>query len=353
MLFAKTCAASSVAAVAMTGVLLSALALPAAARAAGTVEVELLTEKGFPFESTRAWLDVFTSLGIENVRIRAAQFGDETKVDKRGREDAPVYHVTGILAADGSLHLSGGRFKVEHKRRLGEWLKELAEYGPGGEKKPKIAAFGLTEDQFGKLKKDLARPVGFSTKGARTGEVVARIAAPLSHRLTIDGSATKALGGDAVVLDELSDVSSGTALAAAVRPAGLIVVPRKRGGEVELVVTTSAGAKELWPVGWASETAPAKLAPAIIQAINVDIEEGTPLLDALPVVARRLGTPVLFDHNNMARRDIDPAKAKVTIPAERLIYASLLQKMLYQGRLKYELRVDEADKALLWISPLP
>ncbi|MEX2185305.1 MAG: hypothetical protein WD875_00860 [Pirellulales bacterium] len=329
----------------------SAMAEPAAA-AGVVVEVELLTEKGFPFESTKAWLDVFVGLGIENVRIRAAQGGDETSIDKRGRADAPVYHVTGILAADGTLHVSGGRFKLEQKRRLSEWVKELAEHGPGGENKPKPAAFGLTEEQFGKLKGDLARKVGFSTKGARIGEVVARIATPLSHRLTIDGSATKALAGGDVVLDELSDVASGTALAAAVRPAGLIVVPRVRGDEVELVITSSAGAKELWPVGWTSETAPAKLLPAIIKATNVEIDE-TPLLDALAIVAKRLEAPVLFDHNNMARRDIDPTKASVTLPAERLTYSNVLKKLLYQARLKYELRVDEADKPLLWISPLP
>ncbi len=322
------------------------------ARAAGTVEVELLTEKGFPFESTRAWLDAFIGLGIKNVQIRAAQVGNETNIDKRGRDDAPVYHVTGILAADGTLHLPGGRFKIEHKRRLGEWLKELAEHGPGGVNKPKIAAFGLTDEQFGKLKGDMARKVGFSTKGARIGEVVARIAAPLSHRLTIDGSATKALAGGDVVLDELSDVASGTALAAAVRPAGLILVPRVRGDEIDLVVTSSAGAKELWPVGWTSETAPAKLLPAIIKPTNVEIDE-TPLLDALGIVAKRLEAPVLFDHNNMARRGIDVAKASISLPAERLTYSNVLKKLLYQARLKYELRVDEADKPLLWISPLP
>lgn len=353
MLRAKTAAVTGVAAAAIVGAV--ALGSPAAAapvQTAGTVEVELLTEKGFPFESTRAWLDLFIGLGIQNVRIRGARVGDETKIEKRGRDDAPIYHVTGILTADGTLHTPGGRFKLENKRRLGEWLKDLAEHGPLGEKKPKIVAFGLTEEQFGKLKEDLARKVGFSTKGLRIGEVVARIGAPLSHRLTIDGSATKALAGGETVLDELADVSSGTALAAAVRPAGLILVPRPRGDEVELVVTSSAGAKELWPIGWASDAAPAKLLPAVNTVKNVEIDE-TPLSDAVAIVAKRLEAPVLFDHNNIARREIDLDKVSVTLPAERTTYSIVLTKLLYQARLKYELRVDEADKPLLWVSPLP
>lgn len=321
------------------------------AEAAGTVEVELLTEKGFPFESTRAWLDVFVGLGVRNIRINAAQIGDEAKVDTRGTDAAPVYHVTGILAVDGTLHVTGGRFKVSDKRRIGDWLKQLGEFGPAGEKKPKLAAFSLPEEQFGKLKRDLAQAVGFSTKGRRADEVVARIAAPLAHRVTVDGSAAKALAGGETVLDELSGVASGTALAAAVRPAGLILVPRQRGDEIELVVTSSAGAKDLWPIGWASETAPAKLLPAIIKPTNAEIED-TPLADALAVVAKRLETPVLFDHNNLARKGIDLAEAKVSLPAERLTYSNVLKKLLYQANLKYELRVDEADKPILWISPL-
>lgn len=322
------------------------------ASAAGTVEVELLTEKGFPFESTRDWLDVFVGLGVKNIRINAAQIGDEAKIDTRGTDAAPVYHVTGILAVDGTLHVTGGRFKVSDKRRIGDWLKQLAEFGPNGEKKPKLAAFGLPEEQFSKLKRDLGQTVGFSTKGRRTDEVVARIAAPLARRVTIDGSAAKALAGGETVLDELSGVASGTALAAAIRPAGLILVPRQRGDEIELAITASAGAKDLWPIGWATETAPAKVLPAIIKPTNAEIEDDTPLAGALAIVAKRLEVPVLFDHNNMARKGVDLAEAKVSLPAERLTYSNVLKKMLYQANLKYELRLDEADKPILWISPL-
>jgi hypothetical protein len=323
-----------------------------AARAADTIEVELLTEKGFPFDATRSWLDLFVGLGIKNIRINAAQIGDEVKVVTRGTEKSPTYHITGILAVDGSLHLSGGRFKLSDKRKIGDWLKSVAENGPMGEKKPKLAAFGLPEEKFTKLKGDLAQTVGFSTKGGRADEVVARIAAPLSHRLSIDSSAAKALAAGETVLDELSGVSCGSALAAAIRPAGLVLVPRQTGDEIELIITSSKGAKEIWPVGWASETAPAKLLPETIKAINVDIEEDTELTTMLKILADKVNAPMVFDHNNNARKGIDLASAKVSLPPERLTYSNVLRKVLYQANLKYEIRVDEADKPFLWISPL-
>jgi hypothetical protein len=337
-------------------ILIAALAIAISsettARAAGTIEVELLTEKGFPFDATRSWLDLFVGLGIKNIRINAAQIGDEVKVVTRGTDAAPTYHITGILAADGSLHLSGGRFKISDKRRIGDWLKDVAEFGPKGEKKPKLAALGLTEEKFAKLKSDLALKVGFSTKGARIDEVVARIAAPLSHRLTIDSSAAKALATGEKVLDDLSGISSGSALAAAVRPAGLVLIPRQTGDEIELVITSSKGAKDNWPIGWASETAPAKLLPETIKAINVDIEEDTELATMLAILADKVKASVLLDHNNMARKGIDLATAKVSLPPERLTFSIVLRKVLYQANLKYEIRVDEADKPFLWISPL-
>jgi hypothetical protein len=325
--------------------------LPLQSYAAGTVELDLVSQRGFPFELTHQWIKVFKDLGIQNVRIRAGQPGDESTITVRGSEKEPVYAVTGILAANGTLHMGGKQFKVENPRQIGDWIKELTEHGPGGAKKEKPAPFGLSLEQFSEVRKDLARKVGFSTKDKPLGEVVARIAAPLSHRLTIDGSATKALAGGEVVLDELSDVSSGTALAAALRPAGVILLPRKQGGGIELIATSSTGAKELWPIGWTSETAPGKLLPKLVEATNVEIEE-TPLAETLTIVAKRLETPVLFDHNNIARKDIDIAKVNASLPAERLTYSNVLRKLLYQGQLKYELRVDEADKPLLWISPL-
>jgi len=59
---------------------------------------------------------------------------------------------------------------------------------------------------------------------------------------------------------------------------------------------------------------------------------------------------VLIDHNALARQGIDPAKAAVTLPRSKTTYSLALRKLLFQAKLKYEVRCDEADKPFLWIS---
>ena len=54
------------------------------------------------------WLQLLTSLGIDDVQIRGARGDDEPKLENRGTEDRPRYHVVGILSAGEELHLPGG-----------------------------------------------------------------------------------------------------------------------------------------------------------------------------------------------------------------------------------------------------
>ena len=61
---------------------------------------------------------------------------------------------------------------------------------------------------------------------------------------------------------------------------------------------------------------------------------------------------MLFDYNSMARHQVEPDKVRVTLPAGRTYYKKVLDRMLFQGKLKAELRVDEAEQPVLWISTL-
>ena len=77
---------------------------------------------------------------------------------------------------------------------------------------------------------------------------------------------------------------------------------------------------------------------------------GEALLDALEAISERLKTPMLFDYNSLARQRIEPEKAKVTLPPKRMFYQEILRQVLYQAKLKSDLRLDEAGKPFLWIS---
>jgi hypothetical protein len=346
------------AAIALGGLELPALPVASLARAAdakpaaGTVELDVITQKGVAIDSQQEWVRVLGGAGFSSVRLRNGKSGDVASLAVQGSETAPVYQVTGVLTSDGSLTLPGARFNVQQGRRIADYAKRLAERGPASEKKTKPAPFGLSDEQFAAVKLELGHAVSMQTKGMPIADAVAKIAAPLKYPVVFDGTSKATLGASDVVLDELAGVSSGTALAAALRPAGLVLAPRRIRGEIELAVVTSRGATELWPIGWAPKEAIAKVIPDLVKVKNVEIED-TALVDAVSAIAKQLAATPLYDYNNMARLDIDLAKAKTSLPSERLIYASALRKVLYPSRLKYEVRVDEQGKPLLWITTLP
>ena len=70
------------------------------------VSIELVTEKGIPLTAAQQWNQVFSELGVNNLRIRSAIAGDAMGVENRGTKDAPVYDVVGVIKADNTLHIA-------------------------------------------------------------------------------------------------------------------------------------------------------------------------------------------------------------------------------------------------------
>jgi len=91
--------------------------------------------------------------------------------------------------------------------------------------------------------------------------------------------------------------------------------------------------------------------PKLYEFLPVEIE-GAQLTEALQAVRERLDVPMLFDQNSMARHRVDPAKVRVSLPVGRTYYKKALDRMLFQGKLKAEVRVDEAGQPLLWVSTI-
>ncbi|MEX2025887.1 MAG: hypothetical protein WEH44_01280, partial [Pirellulaceae bacterium] len=169
--------------------------------------------------------------------------------------------------------------------------------------------------------------------------------------LTTDAAALAALEACDPVGDELLGLSHGTALAAAIRPAGLVLVPVKEGGQVQLRITSSKSVKESWPIGWPlpAEKSLQDVAPDLLKFIPVEIND-TPLGDALSAIVGRLKVPLVIDYNALARNRVDLATTKVSFPKSRSFYDRILRKLLFKAGLKYELRLDEADQPFLWIT---
>jgi hypothetical protein len=118
-----------------------------------------------------------------------------------------------------------------------------------------------------------------------------------------------------------------------------------------MLVTDIRSAPTSWPVGWPPRERRNEVIPKLFEFIRIEIIE-RPLADVLAAIAERLESPLLLDHAALDRQQIDPETAIVSFPAGRSYYKQILDRVLFQARLKGEVRVDELGQPLVWITTL-
>jgi len=315
--------------------------------AAGKVQLELVGDSAGSALVFQEWVQALGKAGVANVRIRASRPTDQVGIQVHGSRESPLYVVTGVVVSRDELSLPGARFRRNETGRLKQWLDDLSTQGPA-DQRPARGAFGLTAGQFAVLREDLAQPVGFVTRGETRREVVEKIRRRLNVPLALDPEAAEAIGDDKVE-EELQDLSCGTALACVLRVPGLCLVAREAGARPGLAVVKARRDLEIWPIGWQPEKPPKDVLPGLFEFLNINLEK-VPVTRALEAMGQRLKSPVLLDHNAMARHGIDVAAATVTLPRTRTTHSLALRKFLFQAGLKFEVRLDEAGKPFLWIS---
>lgn len=329
------------------------LSLTAMGWAQPRVEMELATEPDFPIDGQRAWLELLGKMDVGNLRIRSGRPGDRPEVVVRGKGASTVYAVRGLLTDNNQLIVPQGKFSLADSAKIRKWIEKLK---AGGEEQltAKPSAFGLYPKDLVAIHTALATPLLQTTKGEDAVRMVQAIAKNLASDLELRMSpqVDEALRSEGEVRDELQGVSCGTALAAILRPAGLVFAPEKgQGGKFRITVGTTKEVPEAWPVGWPPKDRPSDALPAIMNYLNVELK-ATPLAEALPAIAGKLKAPLLIDHNGLARKKIDLEETKADLPKARMFYGKILDRILFSARLKYEVRIDEADKPFLWIAPL-
>ena len=323
---------------------------PASAAAAARVQFELVTDTGFPLAGAQRWIELFRKIDQTSIRVRSIRDGDREAVTNLGTERAPSYHVLGVLTAGNQLLLPGRKpLGLGDRTAIANWIKNLQQDGIAGLTAVKLA-FGLTSEELVKFHERLAKPIGFPTYNVRTGDIARRIVQTLGMPFDVTGQARAAFGRHERVLDVLEGVSSGTALAAALRPLGLVVAPQKKDGQVRLLIGAAGEISESWPIGWPPQDSPFKIAPALFQYLVVEIADQTPLSDVTTEIQSRVKMPFLYDHNTIARDRLDPKRSPVSFPEKRTFYKKILDTVLFQARLQSELKVDDAGTPFLWIS---
>jgi hypothetical protein len=314
------------------------------------VRLEVFTDAGTPPAYAYKWLEQLKAVDFDGVRIRSGRGGDKVQMVNLGGDAAPSYQVTGRLTSDNLLYLPGGRFSLSDRGRIAAWLEQVrqGESGDGDGKQ----AFGLTSEELVDVHEGLATGVSFKTKEVAPKEAIRGISRSISLRIEIDPTVMDSFSGDEKVFDELEGVSGGTALAAILRPLGLVFAPRKNSaGKIQLYVTDFRKVEESWPVGWPPEEKVRDIAPKLFEFLPVTINN-VALTDAMTAIGARMEMPMLYDHNALARHGIDPTKMPVSIPSGRTYYKKVIDRVLFQGKLKAEVRIDESGSPLLWISTI-
>ncbi len=150
---------------------------------------------------------------------------------------------------------------------------------------------------------------------------------------------------------ELHSFARGTALAYLLRSAGVCFAPRASDGKPSYGLSAAGRDADCWPVGRDADSDARELLPGLFEFHDVNVQNVS-AARALEAVAKRLDVPVLLDHRALDRHDIDPAKVLVSLPRRRTTYSLALRKLLFQARLKFQLRRDDAGKPFLWVATI-
>jgi hypothetical protein len=323
-----------------------------------TIDLELATEAGAPPAISQRWLQALKDAPVESLRIRSLRGDEQPETSDSGQGRIKVL---GIVTASGTLIVPGGRFTVADHRRFQAWLEKVRAgerpAGPAGSPNSRVDAdgkpipYGLTVEQIVKLYQALEPPITFETKGRRPAEVARAIRDLVTIDMPGSPGVREAFAQEGTVLDDLRGISAGTALAAVCRPLGVAITPRVEEQTVKLGLVPARGLTKdvIWPVGWPLNKTPGELAPSLFKFLDVEIAD-TPFADVIDALRPRLKIPVLYDHNSLARHDIDPATVVVRIDKGKTSYSKVLDRAAIQAKLRWELRIDEAGHPLIWIN---
>lgn len=347
--------------------LTAATAATVEAASPAAISIEIVTERGVQSTAHRQWLQLLASIGQRDISIRSIRAGEQADIRNTGTPQRPRYRIVGVLDASGTLTLPGGKFQQRSRSQLSDYLDRLANDGPE-DLTAKKGRYGLTKKQFEDVHAELSQTLEIPTQGRRLGDLLREVADSMELELSIDSKAQAHVERAEPLTDETKELTFGTALALLLRRDGLVLVPEKsRGKEVQLRVARladvapvgqDASGKEyreeelaeiVWPVGWKSDAQRRQLAPAMMEYLNAQIE-GFTLAEAMDTIAPRTGVPIFWDHSTLRKHQIDPTTVEVKYPKKRSQLIRVIDRLLFQARLRGELKVDEAGTVFYWIS---
>ncbi len=312
--------------------------------------LEISSNSGASLGSQQRWVNALQNVGADRVSSRTMPQGAAT-VDETERGGTRYIKVRGFLE-NGKLELLGGSYRTSDAAKIRDLLQKFRDDGKETTLSKKLD-FGLTGSQLVELAEKLAKPVAESTKGKPFSAVVSAIVGQTGVSFARDSAARAALAGHGEVTQEFKGMSSGTALAAMVKPLGLVLEPgREQGKQVQVHIKQPEVGKKFWPVGRELETAPVMVEPGMFQKMPIKIKN-YPLDKVMVAFQQKAKIPFVYDEQVIAAKGIEVSKTLVSISNKNGILMVMINKLLRETqpkRLSGELRLDDAGKTFLWIT---
>ena len=314
------------------------------------VILEISSNSSAGLGSQQRWMKMLQDVGADRVSSKTIPQG-AAGVEESELRGTRLIKIRGFIE-NSKLVLPSGSYRLSDSAKIRDLLQKFRDDGTDTTLAEKHD-FGLTRDQLIDLATKFANPVAEPTKGKPLLATVDAIALKTGLTFVRDPSARSALSGEEKVTQEFKGMASGTALAALVKPLGLVVEPsREQGQQVKVHIKRAQDSKQSWPIGREPESSPSVAEPKLFAKMPIGIKN-FPLDKVMEAVQKKAGLPFIYDEQAITAEGVDVAKTKVSITNKNGVLMVMIGRLLRQTTpksLTKELRVDDAGQTFLWIT---
>ena len=316
-----------------------------------TVELDVLIQSAPNYRiKAQEWGRLLQELGY-TPKFRQPKPGEELRIEDIVQGARVSVHIVCGMSADGSIRIGRQKFTLADANKLRTFLDELRDYGSGGppERNP---TWGMTEKQLLEVMKLLSEPITEVVRLESPLVAVESLGLPEGVKLTFaDSARERALGRRPESAPEELDLkgcSKGSGMAILLAQYGLGFRPQRiAANRYELQIDVGGETNNLWPAGWKTQETVAKVLPAYLKSIKVDVKD-TEISTLLEVLSERLKIPVFqssFELNSAGKNldELTYSRDETKIAPSRLL-TSIGDKL----QLGFDVRVDEGGKLFLW-----
>lgn len=320
------------------------------------IEIEVVFPPPRPPLDGARWAQVLSECGFDRAVLRKATPVDEIQATLGVVAGRQTLQITAGLH-QGRLLLPGASFRLNEPEAIRDWVALQKQVRPASEEMESVAnsevvAFGLNAIELVELEQQLSKELTESTLRMTQQDRWSTLQSTSSILLIPSRDSALAMVQAEPVSMELRGLSVGTALAAFGRPLGLVLVPGKSSsGQFQLEFQRSDKPDEYWPIGWPTDQPLVELTPGMFRQTTLDLR-GQTVAEALQVIAKQSGVPILLDRNSLLKNGIDVDQRTTRVTVDRQTFHKAMKSVASECRadVQIECRLDEAGKAFFWIS---